>query len=102
MKNIVSKFAIAFFATVCLTQSTAQAQSSNFIRSENTVISFDLGTNQSPNAKIIIRNSNGQVVKTKSFFSKYCNIESIFFQSGTYSYTIVNGNVSSTGTFSIK
>lgn len=101
MKNIIYKIALGLFATFFVAQNSATAQSQRFSRSGNTLINFQVGQ-LSAGAKVIIRNSAGQVVRTKTFFTRYCNIESMIFPAGVYSYTIVNGGQSAAGSFSIQ
>lgn len=94
MKSI--KIAIALLA---LTTTAAKAQNKT---NNNTVLSFQVGNPQASNAKLIIRNSEGQVVKVKSITTNYCNVDKSIFGSGAYNFTIVNGRKSCTGSFSVK
>ena len=99
MKNIIkSAFALLIAAGIA---TTANAQSPRFVRSEQTLINFQLSKVNS-GARVVIRNSYGQVIRSKNFYTNYCNIESSLFSSGNYTYTIINGNQVSEGTFSIR
>lgn len=100
MKNIIIKSAFALLVASGIA-ATANAQSSRFTRSENTLINFQLSQVNS-GARLVIRNSYGQVVRSKSFFTNYCNIESSLLSSGNYTYTIINGNQVCEGAFSIR
>lgn len=94
MKNIF--FAIAAFVTVCIAQTPAKAIT--FQRAPLSLISFQAGNN----AKVIIRNSEGKIVRSKNSYSNACNIESSSLQPGNYSYIIISGNTSYEGSFSVK
>jgi len=98
MKNIIAKTAIIAAAIVLFAQAPSKAITFN--RNANSLISFQLVNAQ--NAKITIRNSQGQVVKTLNAYSNTCNLETSRLQSGTYSYTISTGKASSEGSFSVK
>lgn len=102
MKNFIFKAAITLFATAFIAQHTATAQSNSFNRSQNTLISFQTGNNIAPNAKVIIRNSAGQIVRSKNIYAACCNVETSLFSAGSYSYTIVNGKQTTGGTFSVR
>jgi len=101
MKSIVLKIAAGLILTFGTAFSNAQAQTRNFSRSENTLINFQLSSVVS-GAHVIIRNSSGQIIRIKSFFTNYCNIESIILNAGVYSYTIINGKQVAAGNFSVK
>lgn len=97
MKRIA--ITIALFA---LTATTVKAQGKPSASNDNVVLSFQVGNPQASNAKLIIRNSEGQVVKVKSITTNYCNVDKSIFGSGAYNFTIVNGRKSCTGSFSVK
>jgi hypothetical protein len=100
MKNfIIAAASVLLFNSAAAT--TASAGSPSFSRSESTLINFQLGKVCS-GAKVIIRNSAGQVVRSKSFFTSYCNIESSNLGSGSYTYMIVNGKQVAEGAFSVR
>lgn len=100
MKTIASKFMIVLFAASIIV--TTSAQAITFQRSPLSIISFSLGNVNSSNARVIIKNKMGQIVRTKNCYTNTCNFETNNLAAGDYSYTIINGNESSSGTFSVK
>jgi hypothetical protein len=100
MKTTVSKFLIVMFVTIFAANTSAEAIT--FQRSPLSLISFSLGNVSGSNARVIIRNKMGQIVRTKNCYTNTCNFEVNNLAVGDYSYTIINGNESSTGTFSVK
>lgn len=90
---------ILILTAACTIAIAAQpAKAITFQRDPLNLISF----RAQDNAKIIIRNSAGKIVRSKNCYGNICNIESSSLQPGNYSYTIMNGGSTCEGTFSVK
>jgi len=94
MKNVLFSLAVILGSVAA----GSPAKAITFRRDPLSLISFPV----QQNTKVIVRNSEGRIVRTKNVYGKACNLESTSLQPGNYTYTIVSGSRSSEGTFSVK
>jgi hypothetical protein len=94
----MKSFFLALAAICTLALSAQPAKALSFHRDPLSLISFRAQSN----AKVVIRNSEGKIVRTKNCYGNTCNVESTSLQPGSYTYTIISGNSSSAGAFSVK
>ncbi|WP_123985193.1 hypothetical protein [Taibaiella soli] len=102
MKNIALKFVLALVIVSTAAANNNTARVATFQRRIGNLISFELVSALGSEAKIEIEDQLGNIVTTRSFYSNSVNIPTEELKTGTYNYTIFNGDKASGGTFNIK